>query len=151
VFDVFLGLTLLRALAASARRRFVPGLVAVAAGAVLWVGLVASGWLGRGADGSGTSGAWVLVFLGPSAAIAPTPSVRWSGAMAAHPIGSKALVLAALALPFVLAWTRASALSPLSDQASALKKLGLVYLVPVVLLLVQLVVLVIADVAGDRL
>jgi hypothetical protein len=148
VFDVFLALLLARALAISVSRRFLAGMVAAAAAASLWLGLAASGWLGRGADGMPIMGAWILILIGPTAVPAPTPSVPWSHVMAAHPTTSKAVLAALLAVPFVLAWTRASAHSPLSDRASELKKLALVYLMPVLLLVAQVVIVALAETAG---
>jgi hypothetical protein len=136
-------------LAVSAYRRFLTGFVAGAAAAALWFGLAASGWLGRGADEMRIMGAWILMLVGPSAVPAPTPRVPWSGVMAAHPTASKAALAAVLAVPFVVAWTRASAHSPLSDRASALKKLALVYLLPVVLLVAQVTLVGLAEIAGS--
>jgi hypothetical protein len=136
-------------LVVSAHRRFLAGLVASTAGASLWFGLVAAGWFGRGADGMPMMGVWILVLVGPSAVPAPTPRVPWSPVMAAYPMTSKAAVAALLAVPFVLAWTRASAHSPLSDRASELKKLALVYLAPVLLLVAQVMLVALAEIAGD--
>jgi hypothetical protein len=149
VFDVFLALLLARVLAVSAHRRFLTGFVAGAAAALLWFGLAASGWLGRGADGMPIIGAWILILIGPSAVPAPTPRVLWSSVMAAHPTASKAALAAVLAVPFAVAWTRANAHSPLSDRASALKKLALVYLLPVVLLVAQVALVALAEIAGS--
>jgi hypothetical protein len=149
VFDVSFTLVLARVLIVSARRRFGIGLLTSAAGALLWAGLAAAGWYGRGADAFGASGAWLLVFFGPSAAPRATPAVPLSAALAEHPIGAKLVLAAVFLVPFTVAWRRAERLSPLSDDASALKKLGLVYLVPALLVLVQVVCVGMAMAAAD--
>lgn len=149
VFDVFLALIFVRALAISAWHRFSAGLAGAAAGTLLWLGLAASGWCGRGADELRMTGVWVLVFIGPSAVPAPCAKLWWSPTLAAHPVGAKLAVAVAFAVPFAVAWRRALELSPLSDEASALKKLALVYLVPALLLVVQIVCLEMAGVAPD--
>jgi hypothetical protein len=149
VFDVFLAILFIRTLVISAARRFSVGLVGAGAGALLWLGLVAAGWYGRGADELPMVGAWLLVLLGPSAVPGPTAKVPWSAVLAAHPVGAKIVVAAFFALPFVLAWRRAQRLSPLSDEASALKKLALVYLMPALLLFAQVVCLEVAEVAPE--
>jgi hypothetical protein len=148
MFDVFLVVIIARALVISAHRRFLAGFVAVTAAASLWLGLAAAGWLGRGADGMPLYGAWLLVCLGPSAVPAPTPWVPGSGVMASHAVGTKAVIALVLVVPFVLAWSRAAAWSPLSDHASAQKKLGLVYLVPVLLVVVQVVLFELGEIVG---
>jgi hypothetical protein len=150
MFDVFLALLFIRALAISAWHRFSAGVVTTAAGTLLWLGLAASGWYGRGADELRMTGVWLLVFLGPSAVPAPTPTVPWSAALAVHPVGGKLAVAAAFVVPFALAWRRAQRLSPLSDEASALKKLGLVYLMPALLLVAQTVCIELAELLSDR-
>jgi hypothetical protein len=149
VFDVFLAIIFVRALVISAWRRFPTGLVASGAGTLLWLGMAAAGWYGRGADGLGIAGAWLLVFLGPSAVPAPKANAPCSTVMAMHPVGTKLVVAMAFAVPFAVAWCRARRLSPLSDEASALKKLGLVYLAPALLLLAQVACWEIAVVAPD--
>ena len=149
MFDVFLALLFVRALATSARRRFLVAFLASGAGMLLWLGLAAAGWYGRGADGLGMTGAWLLVCLGPSAVPAPTARVPWSVVLATHPVSSKLVVATLFAVPFALAWHRAQGLSPLSDEASAFKKLGLVYLMPALLLVAQVVCLEIAALAPD--
>ncbi len=149
MFDVFLALIVARVLVISVRRRFVPGIVSGGGGALLWVALVASGWFGRGADALHMTGVLLLVFLGPSVTPGPTANVPWSAALAAHPVGAKLVMAAAFAVPFALAWRRAQRLSPLSDEASELKRLGLVYLVPALLVIVQAMCLEGADVASD--
>ena len=149
VFDVFLALLFVRALALSAWRRFPAGFVVGGVGALLWLGLAVSGWYGRGADELRATGVLLLVFLGPSAVPAPTTAVPWSRVLALHPAGGKLAVAVLFAVPFALAWRRAEGLSPLSNEASALKKLGLVYLGPALLLVAQAVCLGIAEVASD--
>ena len=149
MFDVFLALLFVRVLATSARRRFVAALLASGAGMLLWLGLAAAGWYGHGADRLGMTGAWLLVCLGPSAVPASTARVPWSAVLAAHPVSGKLVVAALLAVPFALAWHRAQGLSPLSDEASALKKLGLVYLMPALLLVAQAVCFEIGELAPD--
>jgi hypothetical protein len=64
-------------------------------------------------------------------------------------VGAKVVVAALFVLPFALAWRRAQKLSPLSDEASALKKLALVYLMPALLLVAQSVCLEVAEVAAE--
>jgi hypothetical protein len=151
MFDVLLAPIFLHALVISARRRFAAGFLGAAAGTLLWLGLAASGWYGRGADALRMTGVWFLVFLGPSAVPAPTSRVPGSAALAAHPLLGKLAVAAAFAASFAVAWRRAQALSPLSDEASALKKLGLVYLGPALLLIMQTVCVELAELASARL
>jgi hypothetical protein len=149
VFDVFLALILVRVLVISARRRFDIGLLASAAGALLWAGLAAAGWYGRGADAFGASGAWLLVFFGPSTVPRATAAVPLSATLADHPIAAKLVLAAMLLVPFTVAWRRAERISPLSDDASALKKLALVYVVPALLVLAQVVCLAMAIVGAQ--
>jgi hypothetical protein len=149
VFDVVLAVIFVRALVISAWRRFPVGVVSGGAGALLWLGLAAAGWCGRGADAQGMSGAGLLIFFGPSVVPVPAAQVPWSAAMAAHPVLCKLAVAALFAVPFAWAWGRAQRLSPLSDEASALKKLGLVYLVPALLLTTQAACLAVAERAAE--
>jgi hypothetical protein len=94
-------------------------------------------------------GVWLLVLLGPSAAPAPTAKVPWSEVLAAHPVGAQSAAAALFLVPFAVAWRRAARLSPLSDEASSLKKLGLVFLVPALLLVAEAACRAIAEVAPD--
>jgi hypothetical protein len=139
VFDVFLLPLFLRALVASARRRFGAGLVSASAALLLWGLLVAAGWLGRGADVTG--GLMILIFVGPSATPGPTARVPASALLAAHPIGAKLALSGLLTLGFAAAWIGAGRFSPLSDEASTRKKLGLAFLMPALLVLVQAICL----------
>jgi hypothetical protein len=149
VLDVFLALVILRALAVSAWRRFPAGIVAGGLGALLWAALGASGWYGRGSDGLGIPGLWLLVLVGPSAAPAPTARVPGSEILAAHPVGTKLAATVLFLVPFAVAWRRAEGLSPLSDEASSLKKLGLVFLVPALLLFAAAACAGLAEVAAS--
>lgn len=150
VFDIFLVLMALRGLWLAAIRRFGAGLAGCGAALALWLGLAGSGWYGRGAEEMKTTGLLILVFLGPSAVPAPTPRVPFSGLLAEHPVGGKLAMAALFLWPFAAAWRWAQALSPLADEASARKKLALVYLAPALLLVGQAVCLVVAAVAGAR-
>ncbi len=73
-----------------------------------------------------------------------------SALLADHPIAGKLAVAAAFAVAFALAWRRALRGSPLADEASAWKKLALMYLVPILLLLVQGVCCGLTDLACVR-
>jgi hypothetical protein len=149
VFDVILALLFTRALLVSAWRRFPAGVLASAAGSLLWLALAASGWYGRRADDMHLTGALILGFLGPSAVPGPTPQVPASALLADHPIGDKLAVAAVFGVAFTLAWRRALRVSPLSDAASAWKKLALVYLVPVLLLVAQVVCLALTEIVAE--
>lgn len=139
MFDVLLVPLFVRALFASARRRFVAGLLFSAAASTLWSLLLAAGWYGRGADATGA--VTTLIFVGPSAVPGPTPAVPASALLAAHPIAAKGLLSLLFTAAFAAAWRDALRFSPLSDEASARKKLGLVFLMPALLILAQVVCL----------
>jgi hypothetical protein len=147
VFDIFLVPVFVRALALAAWRRSAAGLFFTSAATCLWCLLLAAGWYGRGADVNG--GAMVLIFLGPSATPGSSASVPLSALLATHPIGAKAVLSALFAAAFVAAWRGALQFSPLSDESSRRKKLGLAFLMPSLLLFAQMVCLAITEVLAS--
>ncbi len=151
MFDLLLALLFARALVVAGWRRFPAGLVGGGAGVLLWLGLVAAGWYGGEAGALGMAGVWMMLLFGPSAVPGPAAGVPLSAVLAAHPAAAKLLVGAAFAAPFALAWRRAQRWSPLSDEASAQKRLGLVFLLPALLLVLQALCAGIAELAvADR-
>ncbi len=143
MFDLFLVPVFVRALVLAAWRRSAAGLFFVSAATCLWCLLLAAGWYGRGADASG--GFMVLIFLGPSATPGSIAGVPLSALLAAHPIGAKVVLSALFAAAFAAAWHGASRFSPLSDESSRRKKLGLAFLMPSLLLFAQTVCLVLTE------
>ena len=141
MFDVALVLLFARALLTSAHRRFAAGLLLTTSASLLWFLLAAAGWYGRAADEMRLTGALILVFLGPSAVPAPTAKVPWSAQLAQHPIGAKVIIALLFAAAFRIAWLGALRFSPLSDEASARKKLGLVFLANAILVTLQVICL----------
>ncbi len=87
------------------------------------------------------TGALILVFFGPSAVPAPTAKVPWSAQLAQHPIGAKVIIALLFAAAFRIAWRGALRFSPLSDEASARKKLSLVFLANAILVTLQVLCL----------
>jgi hypothetical protein len=136
MFDVFVALLLVRALLASARGRS-RSAVATSAALLLWAALAAAGWYGRGADGLGLSGAWLLALLGPSAVPVATPAVPFSAILADHPHAARLVLTGLLGAGFAAAWRHAGLVSPLSDEAVRRKDVGLAILAPALLVALQ--------------
>ncbi len=148
MFDLFLALFFARTLIVSAWRRFPAGLAGGGAGVLLWLSIASCGCWGGGTSAPGMAGVWMFFLFGPSAVPGPVDGVPPSAVVAAHPMVVRLLATAAFAAPFAVAWSRAQRLSPLSDEASALKRLGLVFLVPTLLLVGQVACMMLAEVAA---
>jgi hypothetical protein len=137
-----------RVLVASTRRRSGVGLLVGASAWLLWALLLAAGWIGRGADAQGA--VMTMIFVGPSAVPGATSRVPASAILAAHPVAAKVALGGVLLGGFAAAWRSARALSPLSDESSARKKLGLAFLMPALLVLAQAVCLALTELLAQR-
>jgi len=148
VFDLLLAPLFVRALLLAAWRRSAAGLLLGSAGTGLWSLLLAAGWYGRGADSSGNF--MTLIFVGPSATPGASARVPWSSTLAAHPLGAKLVLVALFGAAFGAAWLGAGRFSPLSDESSRRKKLGLAFLLPALLLVAQVVCIELTELLASR-
>ena len=148
MFDLLLAPLFVRALVLAAWRRSAAGLLLASAATCLWSLLLAAGWCGRGADATGN--VMTLIFVGPSATPGASARVPWSPTLAAHPLGAKLVLSGLFGAAFAAAWLGAGRFSPLSDESSRRKKLGLAFLLPALLILAQVVCLELTDFLASR-
>jgi hypothetical protein len=144
VFDLLTAPLFLRLLVASTTLRSAQGMLFAVLANVAWGALVAAGWLGRGAESYAT-----FIFVGPSASPGATRWVLGSAQLSHHAIAANLGVGALLVLGFAATWRSALGWSPLSDEASRRKKLGLAFLAPALLVLAQTLCLALTEVLSE--